>query len=576
MSIYKKFAMIILLLFSFTFIHVQVSSAADFNVKIESPTKNSFFNVGNVVTIKAKALFLKGTNTKRLAIYIDGKTQKNWSVDNTDSIEIKVPVTSGLKHFIKVNAWDGKNVASDGLEFYTRETSTLTKIDSPSGQGYLNTDDKKVAKIEGIIKDNGKPAPNAILFVNKGTSNELKFVANQEGKFVGKVGLGNHTFTPAIHKYNRLLIDEATKISISSNKDIFASFDIPETKLPVLYVPGIMGSSTTVPTLFSPYPTLSQTIGTPQSELKAILPDDVISLKNAVENRGVYQLEEVPYDWRFSVKDIWKQYLMPKIRKYTQASGRHYTKVDVIAHSMGGLVTRAYIQSEEYANDIDKFAMVGTPNSGAPIVYIIWNSGNCKLVDHLKFGDKMADPIPGMFSFSKTMEELYYTMTRTQMSINEPQKREQTKKFAYNFVKGLGDLNPSPDYKFILNSKSSTDGNVYTGNTFLKELNNQNTIKLLYSKQEGDISKIRTKLFVTDTESTVNNVIVNSYGNAEGGVKKANGDDTVVAEYAKKPFEINGSNIISVSASNFGKHGNMIGNSNLQNEVKKFLDNGRF
>ncbi len=39
-------------------------------------------------------------------------------------------------------------------------------------------------------------------------------------------------------------------------------------------------------------------------------------------------------------------------------------KVDIVAHSMGGLVTRYYIGSYMYKNDIRKFLMLGTPNNG--------------------------------------------------------------------------------------------------------------------------------------------------------------------------------------------------------------------
>lgn len=52
-------------------------------------------------------------------------------------------------------------------------------------------------------------------------------------------------------------------------------------------------------------------------------------------------------------------------------------KVYIIAHSMGGLVTRSYIQSESYANDIEKFIMFGTPNHGSNVAYKLfytfWN-----------------------------------------------------------------------------------------------------------------------------------------------------------------------------------------------------------
>ena len=41
------------------------------------------------------------------------------------------------------------------------------------------------------------------------------------------------------------------------------------------------------------------------------------------------------------------------------------SKVDIVSHSMGGLITRYYIGSYMYNNNIRKFIMMGTPNNGA-------------------------------------------------------------------------------------------------------------------------------------------------------------------------------------------------------------------
>jgi triacylglycerol esterase/lipase EstA (alpha/beta hydrolase family) len=63
-------------------------------------------------------------------------------------------------------------------------------------------------------------------------------------------------------------------------------------------------------------------------------------------------------------------------------------EVDIIAHSMGGLVTRAYIQSNKYNNDIRSFEMIGTPNKGASRVYYLYN-GDPVLADVVagRFGE---------------------------------------------------------------------------------------------------------------------------------------------------------------------------------------------
>ncbi|HDO23621.1 MAG TPA: lecithin--cholesterol acyltransferase, partial [bacterium] len=51
-------------------------------------------------------------------------------------------------------------------------------------------------------------------------------------------------------------------------------------------------------------------------------------------------------------------------------------KVDIIAHSMGGLVARSYIQDANYRNDVGKLIMLGAPNYGSSDVYTLWEGGH--------------------------------------------------------------------------------------------------------------------------------------------------------------------------------------------------------
>ncbi|HYO10969.1 MAG TPA: alpha/beta fold hydrolase [Tepidisphaeraceae bacterium] len=41
-----------------------------------------------------------------------------------------------------------------------------------------------------------------------------------------------------------------------------------------------------------------------------------------------------------------------------------HVKIDVIAHSMGGLIARRYVEGDSYAGGVDRFIMIGTPNLG--------------------------------------------------------------------------------------------------------------------------------------------------------------------------------------------------------------------
>jgi len=79
------------------------------------------------------------------------------------------------------------------------------------------------------------------------------------------------------------------------------------------------------------------------------------------------------YDWRKSNEETAFSFLKQKIDEAKTISGK--TKVDLIAHSMGGLVSRAYVQSNSYGNDVEHLIMLGTPNHGSSDVYSVWEGG---------------------------------------------------------------------------------------------------------------------------------------------------------------------------------------------------------
>lgn len=80
-----------------------------------------------------------------------------------------------------------------------------------------------------------------------------------------------------------------------------------------------------------------------------------------------------PYNWRHSnVLSAWE--LKKKIDAVQEACG--CAKVDIVAHSMGGLVTRYYATREWYGDDIDQLVFLGTPHRGAPKAYLMWEGGD--------------------------------------------------------------------------------------------------------------------------------------------------------------------------------------------------------
>ena len=155
---------------------------------------------------------------------------------------------------------------------------------------------------------------------------------------------------------------------------------------------------------------------------------------------------------------------------------------------MGGLVVRAYIQSGSYDDDIDKFAMVGTPNHGAANAYFIWEGGDPKLADDLN--DLYLPAIQYLKRFidfySTTLNRLYENMNEnesfsqyahagsTPAVIYQPNP-EEVRNFVQNKVQSVGQLLPT--YGFLCQGMSCSDPIKGIDDTWLKELNDKLNMK---------------------------------------------------------------------------------------------------
>lgn len=81
-------------------------------------------------------------------------------------------------------------------------------------------------------------------------------------------------------------------------------------------------------------------------------------------------LFEFPYEWRDSNVDNAKL-LRDKINEIKEET--KWPKVDIVAHSMGGLLAREYVESDYYQDDVDQLVTIGTPQDGAPEAYLKWD-----------------------------------------------------------------------------------------------------------------------------------------------------------------------------------------------------------
>jgi len=98
-------------------------------------------------------------------------------------------------------------------------------------------------------------------------------------------------------------------------------------------------------------------------------------LEIVLTNNG-YQLNQslfyLPYDWRLDLETT-KEALNQKIQDIKTQTGSD--EVSIIAHSMGGLIAKEYIDTYG-KNNIDKLIFVGTPHLGAPKVAKVLMAGD--------------------------------------------------------------------------------------------------------------------------------------------------------------------------------------------------------
>jgi len=221
----------------------------------------------------------------------------------------------------------------------------------------------------------------------------------------------------------------------------------------------------------------------------------------------------VPYDWRKHHTEIVEKFLKPAIDKAKLNSPTG--KVDIIAHSQGGIVSRTYIQGSSYENDVDTLVTVGSPHMGTPKAYYPWEGGEA--------------PPNYMFLMKglyQMLLNIYYDQEGGVLS-----RQEVNQKYFPSNKEIL------PVYDFLRDS----DGNLFdfaslgSVNNFLLTLNDQGSLP----------AGIHFKNLVGtgfDTTSVLN-VVPYSWEDGEFwldgkpvGEEMVDGDGTVTAESATSPF----------------------------------------
>lgn len=228
------------------------------------------------------------------------------------------------------------------------------------------------------------------------------------------------------------------------------------------------------------------------------------------------------YDWRKNCKDIVEQFLRPLLLEVEVKHSNQ--KIDLMCHSMGGLVGRTYIQDKAYSYNIRNLIVWGTPNKGNAEAYYTWSMG--------KVIENKTNKTNQLFEIIK--KGYIWLLTKI---LDIPLGKDNIEILHKNF-QGLGDLLPTYDYGYVLCYKDRNNNCVYIPTEYIKYKNNfvnnlNKNIGILNSRVKNlycfiGTSRTTDEILMVDKRALFNNKsedIVSS-------LKTKEGDGTVTVKSA--------------------------------------------
>ncbi len=157
------------------------------------------------------------------------------------------------------------------------------------------------------------------------------------------------------------------------------------------------------------------------------------------------------------------------------------TSLPIVAHSMGGLVTRHYIQSSAYDHDISKFLMLGTPNHGSLASFFLREKLDkidlLGILENRKSGkDPEAPAYSQLYPGSRFLNRLNSTkpkkLSRDQTINQSYLVVAGTKDYIPIYTEAMGCLKDHDDGIVAVSSASLIDKNIPLATTRLAHTNN--------------------------------------------------------------------------------------------------------
>lgn len=173
-------------------------------------------------------------------------------------------------------------------------------------------------------------------------SGEIKHVSGKKASFTPKAADKDKDYrTPQVAQAVGWCIPKQASCETGQPEKQYATKDFSIEQPPIFFVHGIWSSAGT----WSKDEVRAKEDGWEYEDI-------TYPTQNNTKNAG-----QLSYEIKDFIKKI-------KSGAYYNKKRISAAKVDVVAHSMGGIVTRYYIGSGMYTNNIRKFIIIGTPNHG--------------------------------------------------------------------------------------------------------------------------------------------------------------------------------------------------------------------
>ncbi|MCX6717676.1 MAG: hypothetical protein NTU76_03315 [Candidatus Taylorbacteria bacterium] len=372
------------------------SSVNIINSTIEDSFVYDAFEVFNNSHLTFTNSTLKNTFGGPAISFFDGWNSSGSTLDIIDSIidggtdvglEIFRGTTANIKNTKIINFF------SDGIQAFSDPIIRISDSEISGNENGIQSWGADIEIKNSVIKDN----------TAFGIYNEDPYLRDGVWKNQFPINAVGNWWGDSSGPYNELTNASGTAGSVSGNV-LYSPWlisDPNKKKNPVIIIPGIMSSylnrnsydhvevwlnlaKALIPGDDSYLDELTlDEFGQPDLTHSVSLPTDIFreiggkkffgGLINELKNSGYVENEDLfvfPYDWRLDIRDSVDNSYSPlitslkdKIDKVLLQTGAE--KVDIIAHSMGGLLSKYYI--EHYGQGkIDKFIDIATPHLGAP------------------------------------------------------------------------------------------------------------------------------------------------------------------------------------------------------------------